>query len=134
MPSTKEHIQVRFPADEMAVLRRLAKLQRVSMASVLNDLFTAAMPTYERVVVFAESAQRLSGDARRDAAGKVKEAADVVLPKLGEAMRQADIFLGQIEQSVNTTQGRRPGASAATHGRRPSRSGKARPVKRAKAK
>lgn len=135
MPSAKQHIQVRFPDQQMAVLRRLAKLQGVSMASIVNDLIDAAMPTFEKVVVFAENAQRLSSEAKETAAAKIQAAADVVLPKLGDAMKQGDIFLGEVARITAETQGKRPATTSVSKARRGSSRGTRRKaVKRARGK
>lgn len=134
MPSTKTALQVRFEDNEIEVLRRLAKVSRVSMASVVKDLFVAALPTLERVVVFAENAQRLNGEARKQVAEKVEAAANIMLPKLGDAIRQSDIFFGQVESEVSQRQGALPAASG-VHSRRGSSTGKrGRALKRAKPK
>ena len=93
------------------LLKRLAGLQGVSMASTITGLLEEFYPVLERVVValeIAEQAQESSKAGIRDAADR---AVEEIQPMLDSSMAQFDLFMSKIETGISAAKTADSGAS-----------------------
>lgn len=101
MPTANPRINVTLPPEQYELVSRLAKMQRRSRSAVLLELLETVLPVLERVAVVGEAAQRAHAQAREGLRESVERAEATILPKLAEALEQADWLL---EEQVRLVQ------------------------------
>jgi len=107
MPSVKPRLALTLPEHRHDLLKRLAGLQGVSMASVVTELLEECYPVLERVVVALEMAKSASESAKAGLRESCDKAIEELEPYRDVVAAQFDLFMGEITRQVQ-------GASDAT--------------------
>lgn len=107
MPSVKPRLALTLPEHRHDLLKRLAGLQGVSMASVVTELLEECYPVLERVVVALEMAKSASESAKAGLRESCDKAIEELEPYRDVISAQFDLFMGEITRQVQ-------GASDAT--------------------
>lgn len=107
MPSLKPRLALTLQPHRHDLLKRLAGLQGVSMASVVTDLLEECYPVLERVVVALEMAKSASESAKVGLRESCDKAIEDLEPYRDLVTSQFDLFMGEITRQVQ-------GASDAT--------------------
>ena len=107
MPSAKPRLALTLPEHRHDLLKRLAALQGVSMASVVTDLLEECYPVLERVVIALEAAKSASESAKAGLRESCDKAVEELEPYRDHFMDQFDLFMDGI-----TTQARNGGQGA----------------------
>ena len=113
MPTVNPRITITLPTHRHDLLKRLAALQGVSMASTVTELLEEFYPVLERVCValeMAQQAQETSKAGIRDAADR---AVEEMQPMLDTSMAQFDLFMTKIESGLSAAIETKSGASEA---------------------
>lgn len=97
MPTDKKRVNVTIEVHEYELLKRLAELQNVSMASIMTDLFRTTYPVLERVCVAVEQAKNMQDSVKKKLLEAAEESEKLVIPHLEASLGQLDIFLNTIE-------------------------------------
>ena len=100
MPSVKPRLALTFPEHRHDLLKRLAGLQGVSMASVVTELLEECYPVLERVVVALEAAKSASESAKTGLRDSCDRAIAELEPYRDEFMGQWDMFMDGITRQV----------------------------------
>lgn len=107
MPTHKPRLTITLEPHRYELLRRLAKAQGVSAASLLVDLLETVAPVLERVAVALESAQQASASVRENLKRVSLEAEAAMLPHAEAVMGQLDMFLAQVKETPPANRPRR---------------------------
>lgn len=95
MPSVKPRLALTLPEHRHALLKRLAALQGVSMASLVTELLEECYPVLERICVMLEAAKRASEDAKDGLRESCDKAMAEIEPYRDAASAQFDLFVQQ---------------------------------------
>ena len=105
MPSIKPRLALTLPQHRYDLLKRLAGLQGVSMASVVSELLDECYPVLERVVLALEAAQKASEGARSGLKDACDKALEELEPYRVAASDQFDMFMDGIMQKTEAAAG-----------------------------
>lgn len=100
MPSVKPRLALTLPEHRHDLLKRLAALQGVSMASVVTELLEECYPVLERVVVALEMAKSASESAKAGLRESCDKAIEELEPYRDLVSAQFDLFMVEITQQV----------------------------------
>lgn len=100
MPTIKPRVQLTLNQHEHDLLKRLAGLQGVSMASLITEILEPAFPVLERVCVVLEAAQRAQESSKEGMRTAMAKAEAELIPHLLDAVDQFDLFVGDVGTSV----------------------------------
>lgn len=117
MPSVKPRLALTLPEHRHDLLKRLAALQGVSMASVVTDLLEECFPVLERVVVALEAAKLASESAKEGLRESCDKAAVELEPYRDAVLNQFDLFMDGLTASA-TASGAGAGAPPSGAGER----------------
>lgn len=115
VPTTNPRIALTLPPHRYELLRRLADLQGVSMASIVGELLETVEPVFERMCVAIESVKSAPQEMHAGLLKSFLEAEAKVMPLLEEASAQSDLFLASAEHAA-------PIGESSTRAPRPQRS------------
>ena len=96
MPSAKPRLALTLPEHRHDLLKRLAGLQGVSMASVVTDLLEECYPVLERVVIALEAAKSASESAKVGLRESCDKAIAEIEPYRDQVMDQFDLFIHEV--------------------------------------
>lgn len=120
MATDKPRIQVTVKPSQYELLKRLAKLQKRSMASILGELLDEIEPVYERVAVVLQAAVRAQSSMNQGFVESAQRAEAELAPLVAQAMGQLDMLVERTEGSEGAGRAAEseanrgaPGASAA---------------------
>lgn len=113
MPSVKPRLALTLPEHRHDLLKRLAALQGVSMASVVTELLEECYPVLERVVVALEAAKTASESAKTGLRESCDKAIAELEPYRDIALTQFDLFMDEITRQAHGTDGARDEPRAA---------------------
>ena len=105
MPSAKPRLALTLPEHRHDLLKRLAGLQGVSMASVVTDLLEECYPVLERVVVALEAAKSATESAKTGLRASCDKAIQEIEPYRQLAVNQFDLFMDEITKQAQETAG-----------------------------
>lgn len=100
MPTFKPRVQLTLAQHQHDLLKRLAELQGVSMASLVLDIIEPAFPVLERVCVVLEAAQRAQESSKEGMRSAMAKAEAELMPHLIDAVDQFDLFVGDVGASL----------------------------------
>lgn len=100
MPSVKPRLALTLPEHRHDLLKRLAGLQGVSMASVVTELLEECYPVLERVVVALEAAKSASESAKTGLRESCDKAIAEMEPYRDQFMDQFDLFMDGITRQA----------------------------------
>lgn len=100
MPSVKPRLALTLPEHRHDLLKRLAGLQGVSMASVVTELLEECYPVLERVVVALEAAKSASESAKTGLRESCNKAIAEMEPYRDQFMDQFDLFMDGITRQA----------------------------------
>jgi len=100
MPSVKPRLALTLPEHRHDLLKRLAGLQGVSMASVVTELLEECYPVLERVVVALEAAKSASESAKTGLRDSCDRAIAEMEPYRDQFMDQFDLFMDGITRQA----------------------------------
>lgn len=100
MPTANPRIAITVPQHRHDLLKRIATLQGVSMASLVSDLLEEFFPMLERMCVVLEAAQKAQ-ESSMEGVRKAVEMAEAELTPLAKAvMGQFDLFMDRVTDAV----------------------------------
>jgi hypothetical protein len=102
MPSVKPRLALTLPEHRYELLRRLAALQGVSMASVVTELLEECYPVLERVAVALEAAKSASESVKSGLRDSCDKAIEELEPYRDQFMDQFDLFMDGITSQART--------------------------------
>jgi hypothetical protein len=114
MPTAKPRVQVTLSTPQHELLRRLAKLQKRSMSSVLEELFEQVYPVLERVAVVLQAAVRAQDSAKEGLRQSMEQGERELRPVLAQAMGQLDLLQMDVERAEREATGSARSALPAT--------------------
>ena len=118
MPSVKPRLALTLPEHRYDLLKRLAALQGVSMASVVTELLEECYPVLERVVVALDAAKTASESAKTGLRESCDKAIEELEPYRDHFIDQFDLFMDGITRQAQgaeaTDTPARAGGSGAT--------------------
>ena len=97
MPTTNPRIALTLPQHRYDLLKRLADLQGVSMASIVSEILETAEPVFERMCVAMEAVKAAPKELHAGLLSSFLEAESKVMPFLEQAAAQSDLFLSRSE-------------------------------------
>ena len=100
MPTINPRIAITLPPYRYDLLKRMATLQGVSMASMVSELLEEFYPVLERVCVALEMAKKAQNSTRVGMREAADRAIEEMQPMLDASKGQLDIFLNAIEQQA----------------------------------
>jgi len=100
MPSLKPRLALTLPEHRHDLLKRLAALQGVSMASVVTELLEECYPVLERVVVALEVAKTASESARAGLRESCDKAMAEIEPYRDASLESFDRYMGEITRQA----------------------------------
>ena len=100
MPTNNPRIAVTLPPHRHDLLKRLAALQGLSMASVVSELLEECYPALERVVMVLEAAKNASEEVREGIRQSCDRALTEIEPYREEVMQQSDLFFADITRKA----------------------------------
>lgn len=100
MPSVKPRLALTLPEHRHELLKRLAALQGVSMASVVTELLEECYPVLERVVLALEAAKSASESAKTGLRESCDKAIAEIEPYREQFMDQWDLFMDGITREA----------------------------------
>ncbi len=100
MPSVKPRLALTLPEHRHDLLKRLAALQGVSMASVVTELLEECYPVLERVVVALEAAKTASESAKEGLRASCDKAIEELEPYRVLVSDQFDLFMDGITRQI----------------------------------
>lgn len=100
MPSVKPRLALTLPEHRHDLLKRLAGLQGVSMASVVTELLEECYPVLERVVVALEAAKSASESAKTGLRESCDRAIEELEPYRDHFIDQFDLFMDGITRQA----------------------------------
>src|SRR5574343_1460497 len=103
MPSVKPRLALTLPEHRHDLLKRLAGLQGVSMASVVTELLEECYPVLERVVVALEAAKSASESAKEGLRASCDKAIEELEPYRAIVTSQFDLFMDEITRQAHGT-------------------------------
>lgn len=101
MPSKKPRLALTVPEHRYELLKRLASLQGVSMASMVTDLLEECYPVLERVCVMLEAAKHASESAKEGMRESCDKAMAELEPYRDSVNSQFDLFMGQFVRQAS---------------------------------
>ena len=129
MPTSNPRVNVTLSPTLNQLVDDLARMQRVSKASVLRELLEASEPVLQQVVAMMRAADEMSVQARTKVARDMQAALPAMEQKHRQALELAAGITSDLVAAAEAIKGRRPArggdaAGAAPRGGR--RSGKGR--------
>lgn len=115
MPTVKPRIQLTLDQHQHDLLKRLAGLQGVSMASLVMDIIEPACPVLERVCVVLEAAQRAQESSKDGMRLAMAKAEAELLPHLYDAVNQFDLFVDGVAGGLGVSLEGMPESANAIH-------------------
>ena len=109
MPTAKPRLQVTLTVSQHELLKRLAKLQKRSSASIVSELFDSMFPVLERVAVVLQAAVRAQESAKEGLMRSTEQAERELRPHLAAALGQLDLLTMDFDAAASDP-GRRSGA------------------------
>jgi hypothetical protein len=103
MPTTNPRIALTLPQHRYDLLKRLAELQGVSMASIVSEILETAEPVFERMCVAMEAVKAAPKEMHAGLLSSFLEAESKVMPLLEQAAAQSDLFLSRSEGAASTS-------------------------------
>lgn len=100
MPSAKPRIALVLEQPRYDLLKRLAALQGVSMASVVCEVMETVYPVLERVCVVLEAGKRAQESQKQGMRDAVEKAEADLLPHLYTAINQFDMFMDEAAEAT----------------------------------
>jgi hypothetical protein len=100
MPSVKPRLALTLPEHRHDLLKRLAGLQGVSMASVVTELLEECYPVLERVVLALEAAKTASESAKAGLRESCDKAIEELEPYRVLVSDQFDLFMDGITRQI----------------------------------
>lgn len=114
MPSVKPRLALTLPEHRHDLLKRLAALQGVSMASVVTELLEECYPVLERVVVALEAAKLASESAKTGLRESCDKAIAEMEPYRDQFMDQFNLFMDGITRQAQGAEEVSPNARSAS--------------------
>lgn len=99
MPTIKPRIKLTLEQPRYDLLKRLAALQGVSMASLVTDMLDEFYPVMERVCVVLEAAQQAQETSKQGLREAVAQAEAQLIPLAKATLSQFDLFMDKVEGS-----------------------------------
>jgi vacuolar-type H+-ATPase subunit H len=126
MPSTNPRIAITLHPYRYELLKRLAAMQGVSMASLVTGIMDELYPMLERLCIVLEASQEAKETALQGFRDAADQAERDLAPIAAKAMAQFDLFLTKVEKHA------KPNREAVARGGRGKRTARARnePVQR----
>lgn len=122
MATDKPRITITLEPEHYAVLQRMAKVQRGSMARIVTDLFREVAPMLERVTEAMETAAKAQEGMKASIRKAAEDAERDMQPLVATMVGQFDHFAQELERLVvsgaESPPVARPGDTAAAVGRR----------------
>lgn len=118
MPTTKPRIGVTLPQEHYDVLARLARLQGVSMSSIVADLVAEMAPILGRVCEAVELAARAQVSVRDNIRKAAADAEASLLPHAEAVRAQYEAFSAQLSQLALDLSEKPPAGAGARRRRR----------------
>lgn len=116
MPSVKPRLALTLPEHRHDLLKRLAALQGVSMASVVTELLEECYPVLERVVVALETAKSASESVKTGIRESCDKAIEELEPYRVAVSDQFDLFMDGLTRQIQGEASPRDGAAASALG------------------
>lgn len=116
MPSVKPRLALTLPEHRHDLLKRLAALQGVSMASVVTELLEECYPVLERVCVALETAKTASESVKTGIRESCDKAIEELEPYRVAVSDQFDLFMDGLTRQIQGEASTRDGAEAAALG------------------
>ena len=116
MPSVKPRLALTLPEHRHDLLKRLAALQGVSMASVVTELLEECYPVLERVVVALEAAKSASESVKTGIRESCDKAIEELEPYRVAVADQFDLFMDGLTRQIQGEASPRDGAAASALG------------------
>lgn len=98
MPTTKPRVQVTLEPETHAVIDRFASLQNRSRGAVIAELLDSIAPSLTRTVALLEAAMAAPESIKDGLRGVVEGIQDELVNVSGDASKQLDILLDQIDK------------------------------------
>lgn len=114
MPSVKPRLALTLPEHRHDLIKRLAGLQGVSMASVVTELLEECYPVLERVVVALEAAKSASESAKTGLRESCDRAIAEIEPYREQFVDQFDLFIDGITRQAQGVEEVPPNARSAS--------------------
>ena len=114
MPSAKPRLALTLPEHRHDLIKRLAGLQGVSMASVVTELLEECYPVLERVVVALEAAKSASESAKTGLRESCDRAIAEIEPYREQFVDQFDLFIDGITRQAQGAEEVPPNARSAS--------------------
>ena len=100
MPTIKPRVQVTLEPETHAVIERFAELQGRTRGSVIAELLDAITPSLARTVALLEAAIAAPESVKGGLRGVVEGIHDELVSVSGDASRQFDILLDQLDKQA----------------------------------
>lgn len=98
MPTNKPRVQVTLEPQTHAVIERMALLQGRTRGSIIAEMLDSIAPALTRTVALLEAAADAPRDVKRGLRQAVEQAHSEIVALSGDASRQLDVFLDQVEK------------------------------------
>lgn len=105
MPSIKPRIALTLEPGRYALLKRLAALQGVSMASLVQELLEECYPVLERVLQALEAVQEANESAKAGLRAAADQAIEQLAPMGAEVEAQFDLFINKALEAKAVEEG-----------------------------
>lgn len=99
MPTLKPRLTLTLPASQADLVRRLAELERTSMAKVVLQLLEEVEPTMRELLVALEAAQAAKGKPAAQMLAAMARLQTTVQRMTAKAVDQGDLFTGRLERA-----------------------------------
>lgn len=100
MATTKPRITVTLSERQYALLSSMSANSGSSMSSFIHDLLEACEPAMERMASMFQALSEQKNRSNQLIAEKIRDAQGQFEPNLAKFLDQADLFLGNLEESV----------------------------------
>ena len=100
MPTINPRISLTLPPHRYDLITRLAALQGVSRAYLINDMLEEIYPVLERVCVVLEAAKQSQESVKNGLRDAVQQAEDELAPLAHSVLGQFDLFMERVQTVV----------------------------------
>ena len=100
MPTINPRISLTLPPHRYDLITRLAALQGVSRAYLINDMLEEIYPVLERVCVVLEAAKQSQESVKNGLRDAVQQAEDEPAPLAHSVLGQFDLFMERVQTVV----------------------------------
>ena len=100
MPTTNPRLSLTLPPHRYDLITRLAALQGVSRAYLVNDMLEEIYPVLERVCVVLEAAKQSQASVKHGLREAAQQAEDELVPLAQSVLGQFDLFMERVQTEV----------------------------------